>query len=191
VKKASDFPKLFYFVQNFYALKRYIGRKVVRTLKNINKSAELERVINLYGRGVQALAYSYMKNRYDAEDVAQDVFLTYYQKAPYFENSHKEKSWLMTVTVNRCKSLLRCVRRQEEPLPEDLSYLPKLEMDLMNAMLHLEEKYRIVLHLHYYEGYSIAQIGKLLRCPAATVGSRMSRGREKLKKELGEDYFEE
>lgn len=173
------------------SLRRYIYRKVVSKLKIINRNKDLERVITQYGRSVQSLAFSYLKNRYDAEDISQEVFLSYLQKAPAFDNAQKEKSWLMTVTVNRCKSFLRNVRRLEEPLPDDLNYLPKVEMDLMNAMLQLDEKYRLPLHLHYYEGYSIAQIGKLLHCPAATVGSRLSRGREKLKQELGEDYFEE
>lgn len=157
----------------------------------MNRKKELERVITQYSRSVQSLAFSYLKNRCDAEDVAQEVFITYLQKAPQFESGQKEKSWLMTVAVNRCKSLLRNVRRLEQPLPEDLSYLPKVEMDLMQAMLCLEEKYRVPLHLHYYEGYSISEIGKLLHCPAATIGSRLARGREKLKQELGEDYYEE
>lgn len=159
-------------------------------LKYINRTNDLERVIGQHGRSVQSLAYSYVKNRFDAEDIAQDVFIAYLQKAPLFESGQKEKAWLMTVTVNRCKSFLRNIRRLEEPLPDDLSYLPKMELDLMVAMLRLDEKYRLPLHLHYYEGYSIAEIGKLLRCPMATVGSRLARGREKLKQELGEDYFE-
>lgn len=160
-------------------------------MKSINWTDDLERVINQYGRNVQALAYSYVKNRCDAEDIAQDVFIAYFQKAPNFESSQKEKSWIMTVTVNRCKSFLRNIRRLEEPLPDDLSYLPKTEMDLMEAMLRMDQKYRLPLHLYYYEGYSIEEIGKLLHCPMATVGSRLARGRKKLNQELGDDYFEE
>lgn len=154
-------------------------------------NADLERVIRLYGRNVQSLAYTYVKNRYDAEDIAQEVFLVYLLKAPEFESPQKEKSWLMTVAANQCRSFLRSIRRTEEPLPDDLSYLPKQEFDLIQAVLSLEDIYRVPLHLHYYEGYSLAEIGKLLRCPTATVGSRLSRGRDKLKTILGEDYFEE
>lgn len=151
----------------------------------------MERVITQYGHSVQSLAFSYLKNRCDAEDIAQEVFIAYLQKAPAFENAQKEKAWLMTVTVNASKSQLRNIRRLEQPLPEDLSYLPKIEMDLLKAMLRLDEKYRLPLHLFYYEGYSIAEIAKMLHCPAATVGSRLARGRKRLKQELGEDYFEE
>ena len=178
-------------MQIFAFLKRYICGRVVSNLHNAKRAMDLERVIQHYGRGVQSLAFTYVKNRYDAEDIAQEVFLTYLQKAPDFLDAQKEKSWLMTVTVNRCKSFLRDIRRMETQLPEDLSYLPKEEMDLMQAMLSLDEKYRLPLHLHYYEGYSIGQIAKLLRAPAATIGSRLARGREKLKQRLGEDYFEE
>ena len=170
---------------------RYTFRRVVSKLHYSKQAMNLERVIRQYGRGVQSLAFAYVKNRYDAEDIAQEVFLTYLQKAPDFLDAQKEKSWLMTVTVNRCKSFLRDIRRTETQLPEDLSYLPKEEMDLMQAMLSLDEKYRLPLHLHYYEGYSINQIARLLRCPPATIGSRLARGREKLKQRLGEDYFEE
>lgn len=166
-------------------------RKVVSSLYNRNRAVLLERAIEQYGRSVQTLAFTYVKNRYDAEDIAQDVFLTYLQKAPAFATNQKEKAWLMTVTGNRCKSFLRSNRRMEIRLSDDLSYLPEEEMDLMQAMLSLEEKYRLPLHLYYYEGYTLEQIAKLLRCPVATVGSRLARGREKLKQRLGEDYFEE
>ena len=178
-------------MQKYPSAMRYISRKVVSKLHKQNKAADLERVIQQYGHGVQSLAFTYLKNRHDAEDIAQEVFLTYLQKAPTFVDGQKEKSWLMTVTVNRCKSYLRDIRRTETQLPEDLSYLPKDELDLMQAMLGLDEKYRLPLHLYYYEGYSLAEIGKLLRCPAATIGSRLARGREKLKQILGEDFYED
>lgn len=189
LRKISE--AFFVVMQNFPSPMRYISRKVVSKLHMQSKAGALERVILQYGHGVQSLAFTYVKNRHDAEDIAQEVFLTYLQKAPSFANGKKEKSWLMTVTVNRCKSFLRDIRRTETHLPEDLSYLPKEEMDLMQAMLNMEEKYRLPLHLYYYEGYSLAEIGKLLRCPAATIGSRLARGREKLKQILGEDYYEE
>ena len=83
---------------------RDIVRKVVSKLKIMNSSADLERVIMQYGRSVQSLAFSYLKNRYDAEDIAQEVFVTYLQKAPAFESSQKEKSWLMTVLLIAVKA---------------------------------------------------------------------------------------
>ena len=151
---------------------------------------DVECAITQYGHRVQSLAYVYLKNRYDAEDVAQDVFITYFKKAPKFLTAQKENAWLMTVTANKCRSMLRRKYREEVPLPEDLCYLPPEENRVLLAVLSLEEKYRIPVHLHYYEGWSIEEIGRFLHVRPGTVGSWLSRARGKLKKELEEDYFE-
>jgi RNA polymerase sigma-70 factor (ECF subfamily) len=164
---------------------------VVRTLNTTQAYNNLELVIKEYGHRVQSLAFVYLKNRQDAEDIAQDVFLTYYRKAPVFHASQQERAWIMTVTANKCKSLLRAKYRQELPLPEDLSYLPPDEWSVMEAVLKLEEKHRLPIHLHYYEGYSIEDIAKILKVRPGTVGSWLSRGRTALKQILKEDYFYE
>ena len=170
---------------------RYKYRKVVIKTRKKPTAQDLQRVILAHGHRIQSLAFTYVKNSWDAEDIAQDVFIAYLTKSPDFESDKKERAWLMQVTVNRCRDLMRSRCRKELPLPEDLSYLPKQEYDLMVAMLALDEKYRVPLHLHYYEGYSLAEIGKMLRCTPGAIGSRLARGREQLRKELGEDYFEE
>lgn len=155
----------------------------------ICNNAEL--AVHMYGHQVQSLAFVYLKNRCDAEDVAQDVFLTYYRKAPRFVSAEKEKAWLMKVTVNRCKSLLRAKYRQELPLTEDISYLPREESSVLTAVMELEEKYRVPVHLHYYEGYTLEEIAKLMHVRPGTVGNWLSRAREKLKAALKEDDYEE
>ena len=159
-------------------------------LNTMHACNNLEAVIKEYGRKVQSLAFVYLKNRCDAEDIAQEVFLTYYRSAPGFLNSHLERAWLMKVTVNKCKSLLRAKYREELPLTEDISYLPPEESAVLEAVLSLEEKYRLPIHLHYYEGYSLEEIAKILHVRPGTVGSWLTRGREKLKQMLKEDYFE-
>lgn len=152
---------------------------------------DLDAVIREYGRRIQSFAFVYLKNKFDAEDISQEVFLTYLSKAPYFLSADKEKAWLMTVTANKCRDLLRAKYRDELPLTEDLSYMPREENEVLNAVLSLDEIYRVPIHLHYYEGYSIREIAALLGIRPGSVGSRLARGREKLKIELGEDYFEE
>ena len=151
-------------------------------------SAEL--AIRRYAQQIQNLAFVYMRNKYDAEDIAQDVFLAYIQKAPLFFSAQKEKSWLLTVTANKCKNLLKAKHREELPLTEDLSYLTSEESVVIHAVMALEEKYRIPIHLHYYEGYSIAEIAKMMKVRPGTVGSWLSRARAQLKEELEVDYFE-
>lgn len=140
-----------------------------------------------YGPALQRLAYVYLKNIHDAEDAVQDVFLAYLRSTAVFSAEEQRRAWLMTVTANRCRSLLRSPRRQTEPLSEELACLPAEESDLLRAVLALEEKYRLPIHLYYYEGYSIAEIAALLHRSAATVGSQLSRGREKLRKMLEEE----
>lgn len=165
---------------------RYIFRKAVGTLHTRDKD-DIEQAVALYGGSVQRLAFAYLKNRSDAEDVAQEVFLTYLRSAASFPTEEQRRAWLMAVTANRCRSLLRSAARRHEPLTEDVSYLPPEESAVLQAVLALEEKYRVPIHLHYYEGFSIAEIASLLRRPAATVGSQLARGREKLRKMLEED----
>ena len=160
-------------------------------MKTAHACNDLELAIKAYGHRVQSLAFVYLINRCDAEDVAQEVFLTYYRKAPTFLSAQKEKAWLMKVTVNRCKSLLRAKFHEELPLTEEICYLPQPEFNIMDAVLNLEEKYRLPIHLFYYEGYSIDEIAKLLRVRPGTVGSWLSRGRAMLKEILKEDYFDE
>lgn len=160
-------------------------------MKTAHICNDLELSVREYGHRVQSLAFVYLRNRCDAEDIAQEVFLTYYRKAPRFLSVQKEKAWIMKVTVNRCKSLLRAKYRAELPLTEDISYLPHQEFNVMEAMLNLDEKYRLPIHLHYYEGYSIDEIARLLKVRPGTVGSWLSRGRQMLKQILKEDYFDE
>ena len=86
--------------------------------------------------------------------------------------------------------MLRAKYREELPLTEDISYLPPEESVVLEAVLSLDEKYRLPIHLHYYEGHSLEEIAKILHVRPGTVGSWLNRGREKLKQMLKEDYFE-
>jgi len=143
--------------------------------------------VERYGRSVQALAFVYLKNHHDAEDAAQEVFLSYLRSNAVFAAEEQRRAWLMTATANRCRSLLRSPRRRTEPLTEELAYLPAEESEVLGAVLALEERYRLPIHLYYYEGYSIAEIAALLHRSASAVGSQLARGREKLRNMLEEE----
>ena len=147
----------------------------------------VEALFHAYRDDVYRMAVSYTKSIQDAEDVCQSVFLKLMEQKRIIPG--KEKAWLMQVTANRCKDMLRAKHREELPLTEDISYLPKEESQVLEAVLSLEETYRIPIHLHYYEGYSLKEIGKLLGVPSGTVGSWLSRGREQLKRMLGGNEY--
>jgi len=146
----------------------------------------VRRALDLYSQSMIKIAFTYLKNIADAEEVTQDVFLTYLQKRPEFESSEHEKAWLIRATINKSKNMLKAGWfKNRNPVPEDLSYLPKEENDVLQAVLALDKKYRIPIHLHYYEGYSIQEIAVIMQAKPATVGTWLARGRLILKEKIG------
>ncbi len=147
---------------------------------------QFEWVVETYSPMLLRIAFLYLKNTAEAEDIAQEILLTYWQKEPQFPTEAARKSWLYKVTSNRCRDRLRSHWfRNREEMPQELPYLPPEESDLLGAMLKLDPKYRIPLHLHYYEGYSLKEIGQILNLRPSTVGTRLHRGKELLKTMLG------
>lgn len=147
----------------------------------------VEEAVQTYAAGLVKLAFTYVKNMADAEDVVQDVFLTLTRKTPLFLSEEHEKAWLIRVTINQSLNCLRSYKnRRESPLPDDLSYLPEEEEFLLDEVLKLPEKYRTVLHLYYYEDYTIPEIAKMLDRTVSTVGCWLARGRKQLKQAIGE-----
>lgn len=151
-----------------------------------------EWVVRTYSPMLLRVAYLYLRNREEAEDVTQEVLLRYWQKQPQFDSEEARKSWLYKTAANRCRDFLRShwFRKRCE-LTQELSYLPREDSELLQCMMQLDTKFRIPLHLHYYEGYSLKEIGSILNIPAATVGSRLHRGKARLKELLGGNEYEE
>lgn len=160
--------------------------------ESVNASFEqgegIKETVQTYSAVILRLAYAYLKNSADAEDIAQEVFVAYMRKRPRFDCEAKKKAWLLKVTANKCKNVLKSAWNRRAGMPCDLSYLPEQDANVISLMLSLEEKYRIPMHLHYYEGYAINEIAKLLGAKPATVGTWLSRGRSLLRTVLeGED----
>lgn len=154
-------------------------------------SQEIDGIVNTYRDSILRLSYAYLKDIHEAEDVAQEVFVAYIKSAPAIKNEQKRKAWLLKVTANKCKNLLASARlKNNVELKDELFYLPEDDLNVIEYVYALKEKYRIPIHLYYYEGYSIAEIAKLLDVPPATVGTRLSRARKLLKTALGDDYNE-
>ncbi len=139
---------------------------------------------------VYKICLTYLKNVSDAEDETANVFLAYLRKPQVFENREHEKAWFIISAKNRCKNVLKSfwkIRRVDiENLPESLT-----ENDEDNALLEelfkLKEKYRIVLYLHYYEGYKTEEIANLLGINPNTVRTRLVKARKDLKHILKEE----
>jgi RNA polymerase sigma-70 factor (ECF subfamily) len=147
-------------------------------------------IIDLYGDKVLRLAYSYVHNMSDAEDILQDTLIQYIKAAPSFESSEHEKAWILRVAVNISKNKIRYNNyRETDELMEELVAEDEEDLSFVwDAVKQLPEKYREVIHLFYEEGFSTGEISKILKRKESTVRSDLLRGREKLKSILKEAY---
>ena len=152
---------------------------------------EAARAIERYGDMVRRLCLVHLKNPADTEDIFQNVFLKYVLSPVVFESPEHEKAWLIRVTLNACKDLVKSFfRSRTVPLEELLDQpapLSEEHREVLEAVLALPPKYRDAVYLHYYEGYTAAEIGKLLGKNTNTVYTLLTRAREQLRKTLGGD----
>lgn len=147
-------------------------------------------VIDTFGNIVYRLCFVYMKNKADADDAYQDVFLKLIEKKPVLQDESHLKAWLLRVTSNHCKNLLRFKRfyRSEEIL-EEIPDNPHKEDQLLPLVMKLPLKYRNVLYLFYYEGYQTKEIASLLKTNEATTRTHLKRGKEMLRKQLEQEEY--
>lgn len=152
---------------------------------------EAARAIERYGDMVRRLCLVHLKNPADTEDIFQNVFLKYVLSPVVFESPEHEKAWLIRVTINACKDLVKSFfRSRTVPLEELLDQpapLSEEHREVLEAVLALPRKYRDAVYLHYYEGYTAAEIGKLLGKNTNTVYTLLNRAREQLRETLGGD----
>ena len=134
---------------------------------------------------VYRLALTTTKSPQDAEDIVQTVFLKLWKQQPL---PRKERAWLAQVTVNACRDLMKTLwRRKVLPLYETVSFSAPEESALFDAVMALPAKYRVAVHLHYYEGYSYDEIGKMLNISSSAVSMRLHRARNLLRSSLKEE----
>lgn len=149
-----------------------------------------QEAVELYGDMVFRLAYSYLKNRVDAEDVMQEVLLKLYTERKEFESPDHEKHWLIRVAVNECRKLLRSPwRRRTGPLDEAeeaMVFDQPAQSELFRQVMALPPKYRTAVYLYYYEGYSVKETAALLGAKASTVQTWLMRARGQLQTKLKE-----
>ena len=152
--------------------------------------ARAEIILDKYGNMLLRVAYSYLQNMSDAEDILQETLIKYIKSAPEFENENHEKAWLITVASNLSKNKIRYNKiREADELDEGL--VAKKEEDLSyvwEAVSKLPETQREVVHLFYQEGYSTRDIAGILSRNESTVRSDLLRARKQLKKILKEEY---
>ena len=149
---------------------------------------ETNEAIERYGDTVRRLCMIHLKNEADTQDIFQRVFLKYLLHTADFESREHEKAWFIRVTINACRDVLKSVFRRRTVSLDEVRDLPAPEGEggeVLRAVLSLPRKYREVIYLHYYEGYTAPEMGKLLGRNVNTVYTDLTRAREKLKTMLG------
>ncbi|WP_242826936.1 RNA polymerase sigma factor [Butyrivibrio sp. MC2013] len=153
-------------------------------------SARAAFLIDNYGNSILRVAYSYLHNMTDAEDILQDTLVQYIKTRPLLESPAHEKAWLLRVAANLSKNKIDYKKvREADELMEEL--VAEEEEDLAfvwEAVKSLPDNNREVIHLFYHEGYSTAEIASILGRKEATIRSDLKRGRDRLKKILKEAY---
>ncbi len=159
-----------------------------------------EKVILRNSEMVYRLAYSLVRTRADADDIYQEVFLRYMQKDPIFESVEHEKAWFLRVTINCSKNFWKSpwLQRRVAMDMEDMDETVAKNTELMNGegeetsilidiVKQLSRKYRVVIHLFYYEELSVEEIAKITKAKASTVRTRLTRARRQLKNLLNKN----
>ena len=162
--------------------------EATRTVDRAEINRQAEHILDEHGSSILRLAYSYLHNMSDAEEVLQDTLLRFLKTAPTFENSTHEKAWLLRVAGNLSKNRIDYNKvRATDELSDTLKAEKRDDLSFVwDAVRSLPVPFREVIHLFYYEGYSTAEISRMLDRKESTVRSDLRRGRLKLKEILKE-----
>lgn len=151
-------------------------------------TAELEELVERTTDMIYRLAVVYCKSPSDAEDIVQEVYIKYCKQRPNFESVEHEKAWFIRVTINCCKDFIKSAWNQKTTALEDTMVSPELESnDLLQYIMNLPKRYKLVVYLHYYMGDSIEEIGALISKNPNTLRTWLFRARKMLKKVLEEE----
>ena len=156
-----------------------------------------EEIAELYERHkktVYRVCFAYMKNSADTEDAVQETFFKLIKAGPAFESAEHEKAWLIRTAANVCKNTLRHWWRKRENIDDlrDVLRSEEIETDsVIQTVLELPDRYKTAVYLYYYEGYTGAEIAKILKKPQSTIRNYLHEARVMLRERLGDDFDEE
>lgn len=166
------------------------------------RTSKIKEIYDRNWDSLYRLCLIYMQNQEDACDMVQETFVRLLQyigrqeeKTEVFRDEDHERAWLRTVACNLCKNELSHWwrrKRQEVEAIENLfepGQAVQEHGEILEDILEMPEKYRVLIYLHYYEGYSVEEIGNILKEKPSTLRSRISKGRKLLEKKLKEDGY--
>ena len=152
----------------------------------------VQKLIEQYQNNLYAAAFNICQNQMDAEDVVQETFVQYYTTKKEFENEQHIRAWLLRIAINKAKNCCRTFWKKNKCTLEDymetLSFPDSQSRSLFEEVMKLPDKYRIVIHLFYYEDYTVREIAEILKLSESNVKVRLSRGRTLLRETLKEEW---
>lgn len=158
---------------------------------SVRPTDNVETIVHTYGTPLYRLCFVMLGNKSDAEDAVQDTVIRYLQKAPALENEQHTKAWLIVTAKNICRDMLRARKRrmrfQAEALREILP--EETETGILEALMSLPERFRVVLTLYYVEEYSVAEIAKVISRTPSAVKMRLQKGRKLLEEKYRKEYL--
>ncbi len=159
--------------------------------RSVRPADSVESIVQDYGNLLFRICFVMLGNATDAEDAVQETIIRYFQKTPSFENAEHQKAWLITTAKNKCRDMLRFRLRHPQI---DMEYLQELssepsESGILEALMSLPEKFRLVLTLYYVEEYRIEEIARIIQKTPSAVKMRMQKGRKLLEEKYRKEYL--
>lgn len=168
------------------------GREMKKPLLRTDK--EITEIYERHKLTIYRVCFAFMKNPADTEDVVQNTFIQLIKAGPNFESEEHEKAWLIRTASNLCKNALKHWWRKRKKLEDydGLKGKKGIEIDeTFTVVMHLPDKYKTVIYLYYYEGYTSVEIAEILARPPSTIRNHMHEARNILREKLGGDFIEE
>ena len=165
------------------------------TKSSVRPTGDVEKVLRIHGNLLFRTSLIILGSAQDAEDVVQETMISYMQKAPDFENEEHEKAWLLTVLTNKCKDLQRLRMRHPVTDIEEIKEFVGSEEEgakdsgILEALMTLPEKFRMVLVFYYVEGYRTEEIAKIIGKSTSAVKMRLQKGRRLLEEVYRREYM--
>lgn len=155
-------------------------------------SDNVREALDKYGDMLYRICLVMLRNNADAEDVVQETFIKYMLSSPQFNSKEHEKAWLVTVASNKCKDMLRFRKRHITESDELLrNYSTDRESTgILDSLMEIPEKFRIVLTLHYVEGYKVDEIAEMIGKTSSAVKMRLAKGRKLLEEKYRKEFMQ-
>ena len=157
-------------------------------------SSDIADIYHRHAKTIYRVCFTYLKNPADTDDAVSETFVKLIKSSKTFENTEHEKAWLIRTSTNICKDFLKHKSRKNANIDDYTDQLFTEDSfiidDVMKAILSLPNKYKTVVFLFYYQGYSCVEIANILGKPQATIRYHLQVARKKLKEKLGEDFNE-